>query len=56
MQPIKVCVVGGSGYTGAELLRLILNHPAMQLCAVYAHTLAGKSLRQRRCGSSDSVF
>ena len=46
MQPIKVCVVGGSGYTGAELLRLILNHPAMQLCAVYAHTQAGKSLAE----------
>lgn len=46
MQPIKVCVVGGSGYTGAELLRLIINHPAMQLCAVYAHTQAGKSLAE----------
>jgi len=24
---LKVAILGGSGYTGSELLRLLLNHP-----------------------------
>ena len=38
---ISVGVVGGSGYTGGELLRLLLNHPSVRLAAVTSRTLAG---------------
>ncbi len=38
---ISVGVVGGSGYTGGELLRLLLNHPGVELTAVTSRTLAG---------------
>ena len=31
---IKVAVIGGSGYTGAELLRLLSQHPRVKLTAV----------------------
>lgn len=35
-QKIHVAVIGGSGYTGAELVRLLLQHPHAQLTAVTA--------------------
>ena len=34
MRPIRVAVVGGSGYVGLELIRLVSAHGAAQLCAV----------------------
>lgn len=40
----RVAVVGASGYTGAELLRLILTHPRMELVAVAGHSTAGRAL------------
>ncbi len=38
---IKVGVVGGTGYTGVELLRLLVQHPAVQLQAVTSRGEAG---------------
>lgn len=31
---IKVGIVGGTGYTGVELLRLLARHPQVELCAI----------------------
>ncbi|MDR2873505.1 MAG: N-acetyl-gamma-glutamyl-phosphate reductase [Methanobrevibacter sp.] len=31
---IKVTIVGGSGYTGGELIRLLINHPEVEISAV----------------------
>ncbi len=42
--PIKAAVVGASGYSGIELLRLILRHPGIELVAVTSRALAGKIL------------
>lgn len=33
-QPIRAVVVGGTGYGGAELIRLLLGHPGVELCRV----------------------
>jgi N-acetyl-gamma-glutamyl-phosphate reductase len=44
IQVIDVAVVGASGYTGAELLRLICDHPHMKLTAVFGHSTAGKRI------------
>ncbi|HEY5602373.1 MAG TPA: N-acetyl-gamma-glutamyl-phosphate reductase [Gammaproteobacteria bacterium] len=38
---IKVGVVGGTGYTGVELLRLLVNHPNVHLTAVTSRSEAG---------------
>jgi N-acetyl-gamma-glutamyl-phosphate/LysW-gamma-L-alpha-aminoadipyl-6-phosphate reductase len=38
----KIGIVGGSGYTGGELLRLLLNHPQVQVTQVTANRQAGK--------------
>lgn len=41
---IKVGIVGGTGYTGAELLRLLARHPAVDLRAVTSRNQAGRAL------------
>lgn len=41
---MKVAIVGGSGYTGGELLRLLLRHPKVQVTQVTSDSLAGKPL------------
>lgn len=41
---IKAGIIGGSGYTGGELIRIVLNHPAVEIDFVYSTTRAGKGL------------
>lgn len=41
---IKAGIIGGSGYTGGELLRILLNHPAVDIDFVYSTTRAGKKI------------
>ncbi|PHX58722.1 MAG: N-acetyl-gamma-glutamyl-phosphate reductase [Opitutia bacterium] len=40
----KVGIVGASGYTGEELVRVLARHPHVQLAAVCSRTLAGKAV------------
>lgn len=40
----RVAVAGASGYVGSELLRLIADHPELELGAVTAHSNAGETL------------
>ena len=44
MNRVKTAIVGASGYTGMELLRLLLVHPGVELVAVTSRAEAGKSL------------
>ncbi len=41
---IKVGIIGGSGYTGGELIRLLLNHPEAEIDFVFSTTRAGKPI------------
>jgi N-acetyl-gamma-glutamyl-phosphate reductase len=41
---MKAGILGASGYTGAELLRLLAGHPRIEVAVVTAHTQAGRSL------------
>ncbi|WP_339726716.1 N-acetyl-gamma-glutamyl-phosphate reductase [Maribacter stanieri] len=41
---IKAGIIGGSGYTGGELIRILLNHPAAEIDFVYSTTRAGKKV------------
>ena len=43
---IKVGIVGGTGYTGVELLRLLAQHPQVELCAITSRTDAGTAVSQ----------
>src|SRR5689334_14290943 len=39
---IRASIIGGSGYVGGELARLLLFHPAVELAQVTSERLAGK--------------
>ncbi len=44
MQRIKTAIIGASGYTGMELLRLLLTHPGVELVAATSRQEAGKPI------------
>ncbi len=43
---IRVGIVGASGYSGEELVRLLLEHPRVELAAVTSRQYAGRTLAQ----------
>ena len=45
-KPIKAAVLGASGYTGADLIRLAARHPGIALAALVAKGHAGQPLAQ----------
>lgn len=61
MNRIKTAIVGASGYTGMELLRLLLTHPRVELVAVTSRQEEGKTLgsvfpRFRKAPGSELAF
>ena len=44
--PIRAAVLGASGYTGADLIRLAARHPNIQIAALIAKGHAGQTLAQ----------
>lgn len=44
--PHRIAILGASGYTGAELVRLIATHPSMRIVALSADRKAGQTMRQ----------
>jgi N-acetyl-gamma-glutamyl-phosphate reductase len=42
----KIGVLGASGYTGAELLRLLIRHPRVEIVLLTAERRAGQDMRQ----------
>lgn len=56
---IAVGVIGGAGYTGGELIRLLLGHPEVRLDFVFSTTRAGKPLSSAHpdlLGTTDQCF
>lgn len=53
---LKAGIVGATGYTGAELVRLLLGHPEVEITQVTSRTEAGRRLEEifpnlRGCGA-----
>jgi len=44
--PVNAALLGASGYTGADLLRLGVNHPYLNFVALTANTHAGKPMSE----------
>lgn len=42
----KIAIIGASGYTGAELIRLISTHPGIEISALAANSKAGQRMEQ----------
>lgn len=43
---VNVAILGASGYTGAELLRFLLNHPKVRIAALTADRKAGTTMAE----------
>lgn len=41
---IKVGIIGGAGYTAGELLRLLINHPEVEIGFIHSSSNAGKNV------------
>jgi len=41
---IRVGIIGGAGYTGGELIRLLINHPSAEIIYVHSKSNAGKAI------------
>lgn len=55
----RVAIAGGAGYTGGELLRILINHPFVELTAVHSRSNAGKLLHEVHAdlvGDTDLAF
>lgn len=46
MKKIKAGIVGGAGYTGGELLRILVNHPQADIAFVHSKSSSGKYIYQ----------
>ncbi|HEY6505498.1 MAG TPA: N-acetyl-gamma-glutamyl-phosphate reductase [Chitinophagaceae bacterium] len=56
---IKAGIIGGAGYTGGELIRLLLNHPGVETAFIHSRSNAGKpvhSVHQDLLGDTDLIF
>ena len=42
----KIAILGASGYTGAELVRLIASHPSLEIAALSGNSKAGMTMAQ----------
>lgn len=59
MAKIKTGIIGGAGYTGGELIRLLLNHPGVETSFIHSRSNAGKpvcSVHQDLVGETDMLF
>ncbi len=46
MTMVKIGIIGASGYTGGELIRILANHPEAEIAAITSRTHAGKKLEE----------
>ena len=56
---IKVGIIGGAGYTAGELLRLLINHPEVEIRFVNSSSNAGNKItdvHEGLYGETDLVF
>lgn len=56
---IKVGIIGGAGYTGGELLRLLIHHPQVQIMFAHSNSNAGKpiaTVHQDLVGDTNLLF
>ncbi|TMI66142.1 MAG: N-acetyl-gamma-glutamyl-phosphate reductase [Bacteroidetes bacterium] len=56
---IKVGIIGGAGYTGGELIRLLIHHPDVAVSFIHSRSNAGKpvhSVHQDLIGDTDLKF
>lgn len=56
---VPVAIIGGAGYTGGELIRILLHHPFVEITSIVSESQAGKlisSVHGDLAGDTDMVF
>ena len=56
---IKIGIIGGAGYTGGELIRLLLHHPGVEIAFIHSRSNAGNfiyTVHQDLMGDSELKF
>jgi len=56
---VKVGIIGGAGYTGGELIRLLIHHPDTSVSFIHSRSNAGKpvhSVHQDLLGDTNLKF
>ena len=56
---IKVGIIGGAGYTAGELIRLLLQHPEVEIKFIHSTSNAGNNITDVHgglLGETDLVF
>jgi N-acetyl-gamma-glutamyl-phosphate reductase len=59
MSNIKAGIIGGAGYTGGELIRLLVHHPDVTVSFIHSRSNAGKpvdSVHQDLIGDTELLF
>lgn len=56
---MKAAIIGGAGYTGGELTRLLINHPGVEIGFIHSESNAGRpvaEVHEGLYGDTDLVF
>lgn len=59
MTRVKVGIIGGAGYTGGELIRILINHPGAEIVYVHSNSNKGNpvsSVHEDLAGETELVF
>jgi N-acetyl-gamma-glutamyl-phosphate reductase len=59
MNKVRAGIIGGAGYTGGELIRILLNHPEVELSFVHSASNAGNPfymVHKDLIGETDKIF
>ncbi|HEX9509128.1 MAG TPA: N-acetyl-gamma-glutamyl-phosphate reductase [Puia sp.] len=59
MATIRAGIIGGAGYTGGEMIRILINHPDVEMSFVHSKSNAGKFLyeiHEDLVGDTDQQF
>jgi N-acetyl-gamma-glutamyl-phosphate reductase len=46
MEKLKVSIIGATGYTGKELVKILINHPKVELVYLTSSTYTGKNIAE----------
>jgi N-acetyl-gamma-glutamyl-phosphate reductase len=59
MRQVRAGIIGGAGYTGGEMIRLLINHPAVEIRFIHSKSNAGKpvsDIHEDLMGETELVF
>jgi len=46
MTKVRIGIIGGAGYTGGEMIRILINHPAVEMSFIHSKSNAGKPVSE----------